>query len=142
MAPRSFSIRQCEDAENQASMRAAFVSENPLQRAYRLCRRARDDRDDEDARESDESVRCVDGIPQDWSDRSSERRDIRFWRDVHAEQMRSFVVGGLDVVRFFLRLRPPPRATFQPPAPDKSSPPCGPRIAWMIGDGLRRFWPP
>ena len=66
-------------------MHAAFVAENPLRAAaHRLYRQALGDRDDEDARESDESVRCVAGTRSNWPDRSTERRDTRFWPRVHA----------------------------------------------------------
>src|SRR4029453_5796966 len=83
-ALQSFSIRQCEDDEIQASMRATFVVEDPLRgAAHRLYRQAPGDRDDEDAHESDGSARCIVGIRRDWPDRSIERRDSRFWPRVH-----------------------------------------------------------
>src|ERR1700730_2612586 len=83
-ALQSFSISHCADDEIQASTHATFVSGNPLRAAaHRLYHRAPGDRDDEDARESDESVRCAAGIRSKWPDRSTERRDTRFWLRVH-----------------------------------------------------------
>src|SRR4029077_20647767 len=134
-ALQSFSIPQCGDDGIQASMRATFAAESPLRSAAsRLYRQAPGDRDDEYARVSDGSVRCAAGLRSNWRARSTEPRDTRFWPRVHAEQTRSSVVGGLDVVRFFLRLHQPACAIFQPPAQDKSSPPCGQRTAWIIRD--------
>src|SRR5882762_57178 len=141
IALQSFSIPEYEDGEIQASKHAAFVAINPLRgAARRLYRQAPGDRDDEDARVSDGSVRCAAGIRSIWHARSTERRDTRFWPRGRAKQTRSFVACGLDVVRFFLRLLQPPCAIFQLPAQDKSSPPHGQQTAWIIRDGLHRFW--
>src|ERR1700756_2713867 len=141
MPLQSFSIPEYEDGEIQASRHATFVAKNPSRDAVRRhYRRAPGDRDDEDARESDESVRCAADIQRDWRARSTERRETRFWPRVRAKPTRSFVACGLDGVRSFLRLLRPPCAIFQTPAQDKSSPPHGQQTAWIIPDGLHRFW--
>src|SRR5204863_3751227 len=84
-ALQSFSIRQCEDDEIQASMHATFGAENFLQTAaHTFCRQVLDGRDDEGAPESDESVRCVAGIRSRWRNRSIGQRDTQFWLGVPA----------------------------------------------------------
>src|SRR5947207_8397929 len=140
-APQRFSIPQYEDDEIQASTHATFVSENALRdAAHRLYRRAPGDRDDEDAREFDESVRCVAGIRSSLPDRLSEGRDTRFWPRVHGGSSRSFVFGGLDADRFFLRSHQLACAIFRPLTQDKSFQPYARRTAWINPDGWHHSW--